>query len=132
MKVTLIDKSTRILSAQLDETAARIITNALESEGIQVRLGAGVTEAVVNRGFLRRSGHQGVILENGNFINADMLVIAAGSVPNLDLITPGKLETGRGIVVNRQMMTSVAGVYAAGDVAQFTDAVTGKSVPAPV
>jgi NAD(P)H-nitrite reductase large subunit len=132
LKVTLIDKATRILPAQLDETAAKIITRALESEGIKVCLGAGVTEVVPNRGILRRNHIKGVILENGNFINADMLVIAVGSVPNLDFVTPGKLEAGRGIIVNRQMMTSVPDVYAAGDVAQFIDAVTGASMLTPI
>jgi nitrite reductase (NADH) large subunit len=132
LKVTLVDKAARILPAQLDETAARIITNALETEGIRVRLGAGVTEVVSKRGFLRRNGIKGVILENADFISADMLVIAVGSVPNLNFITPGKLAVHRGIVVNRQMMTSIPDVFAAGDVTQFTDAVTGENIPTPI
>jgi NAD(P)H-nitrite reductase large subunit len=132
LKVTLIDKANRILPAQLDEIAAKMITQALESEGIKVCLGAGITEVVLHRGILWRNRVKGVVLENGNTIGTDMLVIAAGSVPNLDFITPGKLEVGRGIIVNRQMMTSVPDVYAAGDVAQFTDVVTGESMPTPI
>ena len=132
LKVTLIDKATRILPTQLDETTAKIITNALEAEGIRVCLGAGVSEVVSNRGFLRRSGMKGVTLENGDFISADLLISAVGSIPNLDFITPGRLEVHRGIVINRQMMTSVPDVYAAGDVTEFTDAVTGVNTPTPI
>lgn len=132
LKVTLVEKAPRILPAQLDETAARIITRALETEGINVRLGLGVTEIVEKRGFLRRSGIKGVILENGDLISADLPVLAVGAVPNLDFIAPGTLRVNRGIVVNRQMMTSVPDVYAAGDVVEFTDAVTGESIPSPI
>ncbi len=132
LKVTLVDKAARILPAQLDETAASIITKALEAEGIRVCLGSGVTEAVPNRRLPWRSDTKGVILENGDFISADLLVIAVGSVPNLDFITPGTLRVNCGIVVNQQLMTSVADVYAAGDVIEFIDAVTGETGPAPI
>lgn len=132
LKVTLVEKADRILPAQLDETAAGIIGHALESEGIRVCLGAGTTEIIQRHGFLKPKGIQGMVLENGEFIPGDLLVSAAGSIPNLDFITPGTLEVRRGIIVNRRMATSAPDVYAAGDVVENIRTDSGGYFPAPV
>ncbi|HEX3048011.1 MAG TPA: FAD-dependent oxidoreductase [Bacillota bacterium] len=132
LKVTLVEKANRILPNQLDETAAQIITRSLEAEGIGLSLGTGIVEAVLNRGFGRRNRLKGVKLDNGDFIKADLLVLAVGSTPNLDFVDRKEIQVNRGIIVNSQLMTSVSDVYAAGDVIEFTHDTTGKSVLSPI
>jgi NAD(P)H-nitrite reductase large subunit len=60
------------------------------------------------------------------------VVAAIGVAPRLDLVEGTPIRTGRGIVVNERCETSVEGIFAAGDVAQGTDALTGASRPIPI
>lgn len=59
-----------------------------------------------------------VYLTNDKCFGVDLIVSATGVTPNVDTITAPQLEvaTDGGILVDRQMRSSLAGVYAAGDV----------------
>jgi NADPH-dependent 2,4-dienoyl-CoA reductase/sulfur reductase-like enzyme len=57
---------------------------------------------------------------------ADFLVVCTGSRPNLDLLAGGGVETETGIIVDEHMQTSVPGLFAAGDVAQAIDPLSGR------
>ncbi|MCL6589951.1 MAG: FAD-dependent oxidoreductase [Firmicutes bacterium] len=135
LEVTLIEKARRILPAQLDETAAQIITHELQAEGIKLHLGTAIVEAVPKPGFgalvRRRKDLKGIRLDNGQFIAADILVIATGSAPNLDFVNPKEIRINRGIIVNSRMMASAGGIYAAGDVMELS-AADGNNLLSPI
>lgn len=79
----------------------------------QVNVGAEVTV----------QGKVQVVLESGEEIDSDYVIIAAGSTPNMELADDLKLEldyNNGGIVVNSQLQ-AVAGVYVAGDLASYYD-----------
>jgi nitrite reductase (NADH) large subunit len=57
----------------------------------------------------------GLLLEDGRFIDADLILISAGVRPHLELAQELGLEIGRGIVVNDRMECAVPNIYAAGD-----------------
>ena len=60
-----------------------------------------------------------VVLENGKTIPAELVVVGIGVKPATDMIDGVKKAEDGGIVVNEQFQTSLDGVYAAGDIAQF-------------
>ena len=76
----------------------------------------------------RQIGGGSVVLESGERISAELVVVGIGVQPNLDLAKAAGVELDRGIKVNQYLETSVPGVFAAGDVARWPDPHTGQSI----
>jgi len=125
MDVTIIGRRNGILLRMLDEEVAGLVARHIESRG--VRLIGGRTLASVRRG--RENRLEGVVLDNGDAVACDMLVIASGVSPNLEMVKNTSIRTGRGILVDGQMRTSVSNVYAAGDIAEVEIGGTRKINP---
>lgn len=136
-EVTVIERTPRLLQTQLDETAAQVIQNSLEEEGIRLVLNASIAEVstsvysnIVN--LLTGNRTKTVVLEDGRRFKADMIIVSTGSKPNLDFVKAGELNINRGIIVDQYMQTSEKDVYAAGDVVESIDVVTGKMSLSPI
>ncbi len=119
LEVTIVELMDRILGAVLDEQAALMERAVLEGEGVQFRTGRTVKEITGSETDDTRTG--GVILDNGERIDCDLVVIAIGVVPRIDLARGTDIQINRGILVDRHMETSAPGVYACGDVAESYD-----------
>lgn len=70
--------------------------------------------------------HLEVVCTNGGDFEADMVVVGAGLQLNTELAAAAGLAVDRGILVDEYLQTSVAGVFAAGDVASFPDPRGGR------
>jgi len=115
-RITVLDLAPQILSSILDEDGARLVQNHLESNGIEFRLSAGV----------KSFKHNAAILEDGETIDFDILVLAAGVKANTALLN-GIAKIENGIVVNEKSETTAENIYAAGDCAQTLDVSSGRS-----
>jgi NAD(P)H-nitrite reductase large subunit len=122
-EMTIVEKAPRILFGQLDERASHIIRDFAEEEGIRIILESNITEVTSSRE---------VLLDDGRSFQADMIIVSAGSRPNLGFITDPALIVKKGIIVDNYMKTSVDDVYAAGDVVETIDAITGERSLSPI
>ena len=63
----------------------------------------------------------GVILKDEKKMDCEMVLVAIGVVPNLELVRKTKIKVNRGILVNERMETNIPGIFAAGDVVEAYD-----------
>ncbi|MHB0877772.1 MAG: NAD(P)/FAD-dependent oxidoreductase [Anaerolineae bacterium] len=112
----------RYWSNVLDEDESRLVEARLRDEGVQIHYHAEVG-AIVGRG----EHVVGVTTADGHEIPCDMVACAIGVRPRLELARSAGLATDRGIVTDDMLRTSASDVYAAGDVAQVLDPLTGKA-----
>jgi len=126
IKVTIVELKERVLSAILDEYASSIVKRRLKNSSVKVLTGHTVAEIVGN------DKVKGVVLDNGKKVPCDLVVVAIGVSPRIDLVKGTDIKVNRGIVVNRRMETSYPGVYACGDVAEAHDFVHGQDRVIPI
>jgi nitrite reductase (NADH) large subunit len=112
-KVLVVEFFPRLLPRQLDIDGAERLQTTMEDMGFSFRLGAKTQEILGDD----RIGE--VVLEGGEKLNAEMVVISAGIRPNLDLADTLGLENDKGIKVDEHLRTNQPDIYAAGDVAEF-------------
>ena len=120
LEVTLVERRLRLLRS-VDEEISTLVRHALEVNGVRVMLGTPVL------GFEGRERVQRAVTANGA-LAADAVVLAAGARPASGLAVEAGLPIDEhgAIVVDDHMRTSVPHVYAAGDVAQVINLVTGR------
>jgi nitrite reductase (NADH) large subunit len=123
LHVTLVHVAKGLMNAQLDEIGGEMLGRQIERAGIFVRTGRTV-EAV----FGDERVH-GVILNDGTSLPADMVVLACGVRPRVDLARASGLPVNKGIVVNDTLATEVPGVYAFGECAEHRGTTYGLVSP---
>ena len=120
VKVKVIVKSGYVLSQMLDRDAAEMIQATMREHGIDIRTGQDSVEIV------GKESVEGVILDNGERINCQLVVIGKGVQPNVDLISSTPIKVNEGIVADETMRTNMPDIYVAGDVAETFDLSTGR------
>jgi nitrite reductase (NADH) large subunit len=119
LKVHVLERSERILPRQTTPASAVKLASILAAQGLEIHLKSSLA-SLKNAGRLT-----GVALSDGSEIGAELLVVCAGVVPNIELAKDLGLKTDRGVVVDRFLETSLQNVFAAGDCAQTPDGAGG-------
>jgi len=109
-------------SEVLDATASDLVLQQEKRDGIEVRLEEEIAEITGKNGQAT-----GVLTTGGARIPCDMVIIAIGVDPIIDFVKSSGIPCGRGIQVDGAMRTGAPDVYAAGDVLETTDAMTGRT-----
>jgi len=126
IEVVIVEMKERILNTILDHQASLMAEDVLKQAGVEII--TGQTVARVNG----REAVEEVVLDNGAAIRCQLVVVAIGVSPRLELVLDTKLETNRGIVVDRHMATSDPDIYACGDMAEAYDFVYGENRVTPI
>ncbi|MEC1958595.1 assimilatory nitrate reductase electron transfer subunit NasB [Bacillus subtilis] len=123
MDVSVIHHSAGIMQKQLDQTAARLLQTELEQKGLTFLLEkdtvsiSGTTKA------------DRIHFKDGSSLKADLIVMAAGVRPNIELAVSAGIQVNRGIIVNDFMQTSEPNIYAVGECAEHNGTVYGLVAP---
>lgn len=119
VRVFILDLAAWPLPRQLDRDAGALLWQLIGDLGVKI---LPQTEA---RRVLGTATVEGVELSNGQCLQADLCLVAAGIQPNAALATAAGLAVNRGILVNDRMQTSDPAIYAIGDVAEHEGQVYG-------
>jgi len=116
INVTVVELADRILSPVLDEQSAGIIQKVLEEKGIEVLTNHTLAEIVGENGSV-----SGAVLDKGEKLDCDLVIIAIGVRPRIELAKGTPIRVNRGIVVDKRMRTCVVNIYSCGDCAEVYD-----------
>lgn len=119
-KITVVEFFPRLLPRQLDTKGAKRLQDLMEGMGFTFRLGA-ITKTITGS----NGRADGIILNGGDTLKGQMVIVSAGVRPNLELAKAGGLACDKGIIVNDRLETSAKSIYAAGDVAEHRGIVSG-------
>lgn len=120
VELTVVERESRMLPRMMDDAGAAMIERWCESRGVRVRTATAVS-AIEEGGDAMQ-----LALDNGETLEADLVVCATGVRPNTGFLEGSGIGTDEGIPVNRHLATGADGIYAAGDVARGPDFSTGE------
>jgi NAD(P)H-nitrite reductase large subunit len=114
ISVTVIERASRILPRMLDAEGSSKYDSIMKGHGISLIYKASVES--IEGG----ETATGVILSDSRKIEADMIIYSAGVVPDITLASNCGIKTGKGIIVNEKMETSIKDIFACGDSSEFS------------
>lgn len=122
-RVLLVERESQLLPLCAHPECASALEKHLLEQGYELYLGAFL-EAVSTD----ESGRVALTFgpPQAATVNVDLVVICTGSRPNLDFLVPGSVETDVGILVDKHLRSTHPALYAAGDVAQGLNLLSGR------
>lgn len=123
VNVTIIEKQNKI-TPNLDEDMALFLENTLVKKNIKILKNTSISEINDNN----------IVLEDGSKVASDMVIMATGVKPNVDLAKEAGVEIGTtgAIKVDVKMQTNIPDVYSCGDCVETFSRITGKPVYRPL
>jgi len=118
--INIIELADRILAATFDREASGIIERKIKSAGSNIYRNNTIEEIYIESGKIT-----GYKLKDGRKMECSLLIIAVGVNPDASFIESGSLDMVKGIIVDDHMRTSVKNIYAAGDVVEGPDMLSG-------
>jgi nitrite reductase (NADH) large subunit len=123
MEVSVVHIFKHVMERQLDETAAKLLQEELERQGMNFLLEKNTDSILGNKRVT------GVRFKDGSEVKADLVVMAVGIRPNIALAKESGVEINRGIVVNDYMETNIPHVYSVGECAEHRGIAYGLVAP---
>jgi nitrite reductase (NADH) large subunit len=123
MAVTVVHLMDSLMERQLDQAAAALLRRELEQRGIDIRAGSEPAAILGSERAL------GVRLTDGCELPGDLMVIAVGIRPNVDLARLAGLEIDRGIAVGDDLRSSDPAIFAVGECVEHRGKTYGLVAP---
>lgn len=124
LEVKIIHRSSRLMDRQLDFLGSQLLQEDLEERGVEVLYNEQLERLLGNK-VLR-----GVQLKSGRELPCQALLMAIGTVPNIELAKDCGLICKRGVLVNEYLQSSDSSIYAVGEIAEFRGRLYGITAAA--
>jgi NADPH-dependent 2,4-dienoyl-CoA reductase/sulfur reductase-like enzyme/pSer/pThr/pTyr-binding forkhead associated (FHA) protein len=121
-QVTHLIRGRSLWSEVLDPTASDLVLQQERRDGVDARLGEEIGEIIGVNGQVT-----GVITKTGASIPCEMVLLGIGIDPIIDFTKSAGIACGRGVKVDGMMRTNASDIYAAGDLIETTDPISGRS-----
>ena len=109
LTVTVLEQAPRLMGTVLDEASAQALTDEVTKAGVKVRTAIKIDHITKEQ----------VKLEDKTAYNANIVILACGIKPTIDLAIKAGIDVNRGVIVNEKMETNLRDIYACGDCAEF-------------
>jgi len=123
-RVTIIQRISRFLDRQLDTLGSQLLQEEMVDQGCDLYFNDEVEL------YYGRARLTGVGLKSGRRLDCDALILAIGTVPNIELARESGLACQRGVVVDAHLQTSDPSVFALGEIAEFQGTLYGITAAA--
>lgn len=121
-EVVVIDPSAQLLQRSMPKDVSDVIHRLHLDKGVEIRL------ETLPQGIRRGARHPIEIDTNHGVIEADLVVVGIGVLPNVELASQAGLDVANGIVVDAQCRTADPAIFAAGEVTMHFNPVLGRAV----
>ena len=121
VQLTILESLGQILSRNADADCAKIIQDEMESRGVSILCSVNVT------GIENRGEKAVVILDSDQELAADMVIINIGVDANIGWLQGSGIRVNRGVLVDEFMRATFGNIFAAGDVTEIRNVVTGQT-----
>lgn len=122
IKLKIIDITDRLLANTFDKEASSYIEKKLHQHGSEFISNNTIVEI-----FSRNKKLEAVKLKDNKKINTELLIIAVGVKPNIDIVCNTKIKTNKGILVDEFMNTNLNDVFSAGDIVEAKNLITQEN-----
>jgi NAD(P)H-nitrite reductase large subunit len=120
--LTVVEVMPQVLPRMIDQEGAALVEQWLRAHGVTIHTSTQIT-AIEDT-----NGQKRLHLQGAEALLADMVIMATGIRTNLDWLKGSGIDMNNGILVDAHLRSNVPNVYAAGDVAEGRDLVTGQPV----
>ncbi len=125
LQVHIVQPGSQLMSAHLDRAGSHLLLQRIRDRGVSVHLSKKLTE-------VRGESHvQGVLFDDGSFIDSEMLIVSDGICSRDDLARQAGIHVGQhgGIVVNDRLQTIDPRIFAIGECALHAGTRFGITAP---
>jgi len=120
VNLTVVEMDDRMVPRMMDQNSGNLIKKWCQDKGVAVHTSTRVES-------IEKSGNNlKVSLDNGEVVDADVVISATGVKSNIQFLEGSNIETEFGVLVNNRLQSSNTDIYAAGDVCQGKDFSTGE------
>ena len=120
LDVTVIELADRVMSRVVSPHVSAFFEELHRRHGVKLRLGAGLAS------FTGEGRVSGVVTSAGDTLEADLVVVGVGIVPNTEIAAAAGLAVDDGIVVDDRCMTEDPAIYAVGDCTSHPNGIYGR------
>ncbi|CAH0994743.1 Periplasmic nitrate reductase [Emticicia aquatica] len=124
INVTVVQRIGRFMDRQLDPLGSDILHEEIVARGIEVYFNDEVEQ------FYGTEKITGVRLKSGQKLDCDAIIVAAGTVPTIQLARDAGLACNRGVEVNNYLQTSDPDIFACGEIAEWKKQMWGITAAA--
>jgi ferredoxin-nitrate reductase len=124
VEVTIVQRISRLMDRQLDQLGSQLLHEELTDKGVDIYYNDEIER------FLGATTVSEIRLKSGLVIDCQAIVIAIGTVPNIEIAKASGLDCQRGVVVNEYLQTNDPDVFAIGEIAEFNQFLYGITAAA--
>ncbi len=113
VEVTIVQRISRLMDRQLDPLGSQLLHEELTIKGVDIYYNDEIER------FLGEQQVTGIRLKSGLLIEAQAIVIAIGTAPNIEIAKNAGIDCKRGVVVDDYLQTNDPSIFAIGEIAEF-------------